>query len=65
MYDFKLNDEDMQTLKMSLFAFVVRVAAGVGSSPEEVQILPEVISLLLGYSVMFDDCNCRAERVSP
>ncbi len=56
-----MNDEDMQLLKTSLHAFVRRVAAGVGSSPEEVQILPEIVRLLLGCSVMFDDCNCRAE----
>ena len=36
MKEFDISDEDMQLLKTSLLAFVRRVAAGVGSSPEEV-----------------------------
>ena len=59
--EFKLNDEDMQSLKTSLLAFVKRVAAGVGSSPEEVQILPEVTKLLVGRLPMLNNCDSRFE----
>lgn len=61
MNEFHLNEEEVQLLKTSLIAFVRRVAAGVGSSPEEVRILPEVIGLLLGCFTALNDCYCRAE----
>ena len=61
MKEITLNDEDMQSLKTSLLAFVRRMAAGVGSSPEEVRILPEVIGLLLGCFAALDDRYCSAE----
>ena len=57
----KLTEEQRQSLITSLLGFVVRVSAGVGSSPEEVQILPEVVKLLLGYFAVLNDCYCRAE----
>ena len=50
MKDFKLNDEDMQSLKASLLSFVKRVSAGIGSTPEEVHILPVIVGMLLGMS---------------
>lgn len=61
----KLSEEEVHLLKTSLIAFVRRVAAGVGSSPEEVKILPEVIGLLLGSFAALNDRYCRAERVAP
>ena len=61
MKKFDMSDEDMQLLKTSLLAFVRRVAAGVGSSPEEVQILPEVTKLLVGSLPMLNNCDSRFE----
>ena len=54
MKNIKLNDEDMQSLKMSLLGFVRRVSFHGADSPEEAETLPILVSLLLGESWLFD-----------
>ena len=58
MKKFDLDTQDINLLKISLLSFVKRVSAGIGSTPEEVQILPEGVKLLLCCPVCFNDCNC-------
>ena len=49
--EFKLNDEDMQSLKTSLLAFVRRVSFHGADSPEEARTLPSIVGLLLGVQI--------------
>lgn len=55
MKEFDLNDEELEMLKAGLMSFVIRVSAGKGIDPAEVQILPEIVKLLLGH---FDCFSC-------
>ena len=55
MKEFDLNDEELEMLKAGLMSYVIRVSAGKGIDPSEVQILPEIVKLLLGH---FDCFSC-------
>ena len=49
-----LNDEDMQSLKTSLLAFVKRIAFHGTQSEEEARAFFPIVYLLLGISVALD-----------
>ncbi len=50
----QLNEEQKQSLITSLLGFVRRVSFHGADSPEEAEILPILVSLLLGESWLFD-----------
>ena len=63
MRDIKLNDEDMQSLITSLLGFVRRVSFHRADSPEEAQVLPVIVGMLLGMvaSIGAEACEKEAE----
>ncbi len=50
MKDFKLNDEDMQSLTTCLLGLVRRVSFHGADSLEEAQALPVIVGMLLGMA---------------
>ena len=50
----KLSEEQKQSLITSLLGFVRRVSFQGGAMPGEVEILPEIVSFLLGETWLFD-----------
>ena len=54
MRKFALNEEDMQSLKMSLLGFVRRVAFHGAESAEEAGALFPIVNLLLGIPVALE-----------
>ncbi len=55
MTKFNLTTEETQDLKQDLLAFVKRVASSEEYDPDRIRILPNIVSLLLDGSPLFEE----------